>query len=204
MLTPVRKRADYHHGDLRAAAIQAARRIIESDGLPALGIRKVALRLNVTPPALYRHFENLEALQRELSADIRREIGEFMVARRDKLRVVSSKKQYEISKLRSLGDSYIEYARENPNLFQAAFFSCDDKLLADHDELSWNALQQSLNSLASLRMMNKKKSIDASLLAWSAVHGFSMLVATSAISKREYASCKNSILDSVTGAILKG
>jgi AcrR family transcriptional regulator len=202
MLTPLRKRADYHHGDLRAAAIQSARKIVEADGLPALGIRKVAIRLNVTPPALYRHFESLEDLQRELSAEIRREIGEFMVARRDRLRVVSSKKQYEIAKLRSLGDSYIEYARENPNLFQAAFFSCDDKLLVDHDELSWNVLQETLNSLASLRMLNKKKSLDASLLAWSAVHGFSMLVATGAISKREYTSCKNSILDSVSRAIV--
>lgn len=203
MLTPLRKRADYHHGDLRAAAIKVARKIVEADGLPALGIRKVALRLNVTPPALYRHFDSLEDLQSELSADIRKEIGEFMLARRDRLRVASSKKQYEIAKFRSLGDSYIEFAKNNPNLFQAAFFSCDDKLLSDYDELSWNLLQESLNSLTSMRMMNEKKTLDISLLAWSAVHGMSMLVASGTISHREYSARKKSILDSVEKAILK-
>jgi AcrR family transcriptional regulator len=203
MLTPVRKGSDYHHGDLRSATIVAARKIVEKQGLQALGIRRLALQIGVTPPSLYRHFESLEDLQQELSTDIRREIGEFMIQRRDKLRRVSSKKQNEIAKFRSLGDSYIEYARLNPNLFQAAFFSCEEKLIAEFQESSWNALQQSLENFAALKLMSKKDSIKTSLLAWSAVHGIAMLVAQGAISPREFTSTKNSVLDSVLDAILK-
>jgi AcrR family transcriptional regulator len=85
MLTPVRKRSDYHHGDLGHAAIRAAKNLIDSEGLNSLGIRRVAEATGVSPAALYRHFENLEQLKAEVSAQIRLELGEFLKAKRDRM-----------------------------------------------------------------------------------------------------------------------
>ena len=84
MLTPQRKGSDYHHGDLRHAAIMAARSLVASQGMAALGLRKVSEKVAVSPAALYRHFEDLEQLRAELSAQVRIEIGELMVAKRDR------------------------------------------------------------------------------------------------------------------------
>lgn len=204
MLTPVRKRSDYHHGDLRDAAIRVAWRLVESDGLPALGIRKVATRLGVTPAALYRHFESLEDLQRELSAEIRLQLGLFMTSRRDKLKTSSNRKTRELERFRSLGDSYIEFARLNPKLFELAFFSRQEHLLlSENTEIAWVALQECLNNFVALKMMSRRDALDTSLLSWSAVHGLSMLVAQGAISPREFNTFKNSVLDSVRDSIIK-
>ena len=85
MLTPIRKGSDYHHGDLRDAVIQVARDLIANEGVSALGIRRVALRINVTPAALYRHFQSLEQLRGEVSGRVRNEMAEMMIVAREKV-----------------------------------------------------------------------------------------------------------------------
>ena len=50
------REAPYHHGDLRDALVEAAQRILETDGLVALSLRAVARRAGVSPAAPYHHF----------------------------------------------------------------------------------------------------------------------------------------------------
>jgi len=60
-------RAAYHHGDLREAALAAALETLDRRGeLPSL--RDIAAACGVSHAALYRHFENLEALALDLAA----------------------------------------------------------------------------------------------------------------------------------------
>lgn len=56
----------FHHGDLREAAIVEASRVIDREGAPAVSLRKIAKKLGVTDPALYRHFEGREQLLAEV------------------------------------------------------------------------------------------------------------------------------------------
>ena len=55
-------KAAYHHGDLRAALLQAALAIIEDTGPQGLTIREVARRAGVSHAAPYRHFTNKDEL----------------------------------------------------------------------------------------------------------------------------------------------
>src|SRR5476651_1689741 len=48
----------YHHGDLRRALIDAARRLLESEGPAALSLRAVAREAGVSPAAPYHHFKD--------------------------------------------------------------------------------------------------------------------------------------------------
>src|SRR5205085_5869828 len=48
----------YHHGDLRRALVDAARRILESEGPTALSLRAVAREAGVSPAAPYHHFKD--------------------------------------------------------------------------------------------------------------------------------------------------
>src|SRR3954451_4133791 len=48
----------YHHGDLRRALIDAARRLLESEGPSALSLRAVAREAGVSPAAPYHHFKD--------------------------------------------------------------------------------------------------------------------------------------------------
>ena len=61
--------SSYHHGDLRNALLEAARTILEEEGLAALSLRAVARRAGVSHAAPYRHFANHEALLVELATE---------------------------------------------------------------------------------------------------------------------------------------
>src|SRR4051812_21868219 len=52
----------YHHGDLRAALLGAASRILEAEGPDAISLRDLARRADVSHNAPYRHFPDRRAL----------------------------------------------------------------------------------------------------------------------------------------------
>ncbi|MBX9748821.1 MAG: TetR family transcriptional regulator, partial [Roseococcus sp.] len=52
----------YHHGDLRAALLDAADALLDEGGDGAVSLREAARRAGVSPTAAYRHFADKEAL----------------------------------------------------------------------------------------------------------------------------------------------
>lgn len=70
----------YHHGDLRAACLRAARELLEEDGSAALSLRAVARRAGVSATAPYRHYADRDALVSAVAAQGYRELAEQLVA----------------------------------------------------------------------------------------------------------------------------
>ena len=67
--SPLRKPTDaYHHGDLRAALIDAALAELDRGGAEAIGFSSLARRLGVSQAAPYRHFADREALLAAVAA----------------------------------------------------------------------------------------------------------------------------------------
>ena len=60
-------RATYHHGDLRAALIQAADDIIAEGGIEAFSLRAAAKRAGVSPGAPAHHFGSAKGLLTEVA-----------------------------------------------------------------------------------------------------------------------------------------
>lgn len=203
MLTLQRKGSDYHHGDLKAAAIVAGRNLIESGGLPALGIRRVAEKIGVTAPALYRHFASLEELLVEITCQVRQEIGELMLERRKRVRSNRDIKKFELEKFRAIGDAYIDYADKHPRLFEIAFIHHQEKSTREYSELAWQVLNESIENFIALGMTPKSKRESAPLVAWSAVHGVATLVANRAVANTEIKFFRTAVMDGVQDALLK-
>ena len=201
MLTPVRKRSDYHHGDLSHAAIRAAKNLIDSEGLNSLGIRRVAEATGVSPAALYRHYENLEQLKAEVSAQIRIELGEYLKTRRDRVQLGRSRTRNAISRLEAMGEAYIDYARKHPRLFEIAFLHCDAKPISEFSDLAWELLQESIKELDEVGLLDRKIESAAPMIAWSSVHGLAVLVAQRAILQREQSAAFQQIMDGVMRAL---
>ena len=69
MTTATVESRPYHHGDLSRALIDAARKILETEGPSALSLRAVAREAGVSPAAPYHHFKDkgelLEAVAHE-------------------------------------------------------------------------------------------------------------------------------------------
>lgn len=201
MLTPVRKRSEYHHGDLGHAAIRAAKNLVDSEGLNSLGIRRVAEATGVSPAALYRHFENLEQLKAEVSAQIRLELGEFLKAKRDRTPLARSKSGNALIRFEALGEAYIDYARKHPRLFEIAFIHCDEKPISEFADLAWELLQESIKELDEVGLLDRKIKVAAPMIAWSSVHGLAVLVAQRAILQREQDQALRQIMDGVQRAL---
>ena len=59
----------YHHGDLRAAVLSAAWKMVEKEGVEGLSVREAARRAGVSHNAPYRHFAGRDALIAALVAE---------------------------------------------------------------------------------------------------------------------------------------
>ena len=55
-------RRSYHHGDLRAALVDAGLALVAEHGVDALSVAEAARRTGVSPAAPYRHFPTRQAL----------------------------------------------------------------------------------------------------------------------------------------------
>src|SRR6478609_3661644 len=99
----------YHHGDLRRALIDAAQRLLETEGPTALSLRAVAREAGVSPAAPYHHFKDkgelLDAVAHE-GWDLLNELMTQARASHDSVR----------DKLTALGVAYVRFARDNPAL----------------------------------------------------------------------------------------
>src|SRR5580698_9203996 len=73
-ISPPRKRqttpkSAYHHGNLRAALVQAGLTLLEKDEHGNLSLREIARQTGVSANAAYRHFADKEALFVALAAE---------------------------------------------------------------------------------------------------------------------------------------
>ena len=64
-----RRKRTYHHGDLERALVDTAVRMIQEEGIQALTLRGVGARLGVSRTALYRHFDDKQALLARVASE---------------------------------------------------------------------------------------------------------------------------------------
>ncbi|GHB11487.1 TetR/AcrR family transcriptional regulator [Streptomyces termitum] len=108
----------YHHGDLRAACLRAARDLLEEDGSAALSLRAVARRAGVSPTAPYRHYADRDALVSAVAAEGYRELAESLAA--------AHPAPSAPGELASVAVAYVRFALDHPALFRAMFAEpCD-------------------------------------------------------------------------------
>ena len=79
-------RSTYHHGDLRAALVGAARELVAEKGVAGLSVAEAARRAGVSAAAPYRHFEGRAALLSAAATDAGRQLRAEMQAALEQLR----------------------------------------------------------------------------------------------------------------------
>ncbi len=156
-------KAGYHHGDLRAALLATAMRMLE-EGEP-FSLRAVARRANVSPTAPYRHFADREALESALSTEGFRDLKARLLGDRP---LPSS-----ASKLAELGLNYVHFALERPALFRLMFGKpCDD---TNDQRVRAAAELHELLAIALTRVFPDADVPALATAAWGLVHGLAFL-----------------------------
>jgi AcrR family transcriptional regulator len=159
----------YHHGDLRAALIAAARHVLETARPEEITLKSLALRLGVSQPAPYRHFANRDALLAAVAADGFERFRDTLVAAQDQAR------ENEVFLQSCL--AYLEFARANRGVYRLMFASqllreADDEAL---DRTSAAAFDLLLESVAKTAPPERVRAI--AVWIWSTLHGLAMLEA---------------------------
>ncbi|HEX4677580.1 MAG TPA: TetR/AcrR family transcriptional regulator [Gaiellaceae bacterium] len=176
------KRTTYRHGDLRHALIAAGTELARGGGPNAVVLREATRRVGVAPNAAYRHFADRRALldavcaaaQSLLAVAIERELAS-VPATGDPADVARAR-------LRAVGTGYVRFALKEPGLFRAAFVSTDLEGAYDparagaSGQTPFQLLGSVLDELVDAGALPKERRPRAEFLAWSSVHGVSMLL----------------------------
>jgi AcrR family transcriptional regulator len=177
----------YHHGDLRNALVEAAVSAARVNGPEAVVVRDMARQVGVSHNAAYRHFSSREDLLRAvaevglagLAASMRHEL-EATPRRRDRAEMARQR-------LRAIGRAYVSYAIAEPGLFRAIWAAArhpsipggaepvDGIANADMPD-SYLILNSVLDELVESGAIPPSRRPYSETVAWSAVHGLSMLV----------------------------
>jgi AcrR family transcriptional regulator len=116
----------YHHGNLRAALLEAAVELARAQGPDGVVLREVARRSGVSHNAAYRHFADRDELLGEVAAVAADRLEEAMRRRLDQLDEPDSAR-LAIRRLHEVGQAYVEFALAEPGLFAVAFSADDDQ-----------------------------------------------------------------------------
>ena len=163
----------YHHGDLRAAAIEAGLKLLEEREADDLGLREVARAVGVSATALYRHFPDKAAL---LAALAGAGLDRLAAAQRAAAEAAGGGP----AGFAATGRAYVRFALANPALFRLLFSAAipaGDPFKRRPEEMP-EAFRMLLDNAA--RLAPPDSGADAAPLialeAWALVHGLATLI----------------------------
>jgi len=164
--------APYHHGDLRAAALQMGMERLESQEQPDLGLRALARDLGVSATALYRHFPNKDALLDALALEGLNRLG------RNQAKAAEAAGGGRAG-FGEVGVTYVEWAVRHPALLRLIYTRVGKvDLEIDDPSAMGEAFRQLRKGIAATMPGNltPRQRTVATLHAWSLVHGLAMLI----------------------------
>ena len=170
---PAKPRA-YHHGDLKAALVEAGARIVERDGVMALSLRGVAREAGVSQTAPYHHFADKEALLAEIAATGFRDLSAEMEVRGSAIAGASPR-------LGALGTAYVLFATENPGRFRLMFGPLIGEkaaypALLEASLSSYQMIRAAVAAYLEEAGRDAENPEAATMAAWSLVHGLATLI----------------------------
>lgn len=154
----------YHHGDLRAALLEAGLAHLESGGEADISLRQLAREAGVSATAVYRHFPDKKALLVALAATGIARLGEAQ-------RLASDAAGGGAAGFAATGRAYVRFALANPALFRLAFTHGDH---AGTPTTSCDAPSQILRGYSEAFAGNDAERL--ALQAWAVAHGLAMLM----------------------------
>jgi AcrR family transcriptional regulator len=164
------KRDSYHHGDLRAALIEAGLRLIEERGADDIGLREAARAVGVSATAIYRHFPDKGAFLRALAHEGLERLASAQ-------RAASEAAGGGTAGFDATGRAYVRFALANPGLFRLIFSSAKGDPM-DWDNVSDDAMRLLRDNAVQLVAKDRgpEEAKIFALRAWAMVHGLAVLM----------------------------
>jgi len=110
-----KERREREREEVRNLILNTAREMFAKEGYEAVNMRRIAEKIEYSPTAIYLHFEDKDALVRELCAIDFAAFGSVFA----KAASVTD----PVERLRRLSEAYVSFALENPNHYQFMFMT---------------------------------------------------------------------------------
>lgn len=166
----------YHHGNLKAALIEAGLAALSEVEPDALSLRQLAKTVGVSPNAAYRHFADKRDLLDAMAAECFRR---FAASQHKAVQGLDD----PVKRLEASGLAYVDFARTHPAMHRLMF----QQLACKATTASTDLVAQSLGAMsvlleaASALLQAPPQDERVRVLAaacWSLVHGLSNLAMT--------------------------
>jgi len=172
--TTEKRRARYHHGDLRAALIEAATRIITRKRVEDFRVADAAREIGVSSGAPYRHFRDRDELLAHVAARGFEELSAATQA------AVSRHPPGAIEGLIAGGCAYVEFVSGRPELFHlmwgAARPHCDIDIARETGARCYGVFIDTLSRIMAERGLGHLDPHAFGAPLWAMVHGFASLL----------------------------
>ena len=163
----IKERRERQRREVRGGILAAAREIAASEGWRAVTIRKIAGRIEYSPPVIYEHFGSKDEILLEL---VRLGYAEQLVT----LESVLVKAKGPEEAVLGMADAWMDFAFDSPDLYQAMYglggapFAAETQSEGEKiGDVVGNVLEELLQEQG-----NKVEDIEGKVtLLWSTIHG---------------------------------
>ena len=191
-------RRGYHHGNLREALIEAARRLTAEKGPQGFTMIEASRMAGVSAAAPYRHFPD----QAALVAEVRKRGFEAFGKRLREAYAAGAEPQAAFS---AMGGAYLGFAREEPGYY-AAMFS-DPAAAAPSGPPEAGSFGMLISGVTGLEQKGVKLKVSprlVSLHVWIMTHGVAALEAAGQLPRGPGVPSAEEILRSGVDALIRG
>jgi AcrR family transcriptional regulator len=159
----------YHHGDLRAALVDAAIALIAERGVQDFSLAEASRRVGVTTAAPYRHFADREEL---LAAVAVRGVQAFTaMAEADAASAATTEQR-----LAAVASAYVRFAAEHRPLFDTLYSSGIDKSRYPELQRAWEPVDALLAEVRQICDGDAAAADALTAAAEATAHGHAMLL----------------------------
>jgi AcrR family transcriptional regulator len=161
---------------LRSRISAAAQELYLSEGVEGVSMRKVADRVGVSAPAIYKHFKNKEELLDEIVIHGLKILADYLRPALD------APTPYE--RLVRMTEHYLDFALEQPKYFDFAFLTPSPRKGEVADEIAhpeWDTFRLAVGQIAACAedgMFHGGDPLETAIIVWAEVHGLVTLYRT--------------------------
>ena len=170
----VKKTKSYHHGDLKAAMIEAALQLVREKGPRGFTLNEASRTAGVSVSAPYNHFKDKDALLIEIVL-----LGNRTLEA--ELQTAADTANSPVDKLLAVYLAYVSFAERHSDLFAVMFQSGIDKTPYPEVQTSAVKAYEVAVRLAAQIETSEASARSLALAIWTMAHGFATLSLEGAI-----------------------